>query len=318
MNGSKLRTNAWKALTAGIWWMAFWKLKIRLSLQKRALPKSANFHLVKPCNFRCKFCFATFTDVDVKLGLPIEEAERIIVHLAKAGVDKLTFVGGEPTLHPELHRLVRLAKSLKMTTCIVTNGYKLTDPYLDAFEGALDWVGLSIDSLNDETNVHSGRAFNGKRPMTRADYLEKIRLLRERGIRLKINTVVHALNFDENMAEFINESKPERWKIFQMLPVEGQNDRHANVFTVSTQQFSNFIARHRAEVSPEVSIVPEDNDAMRGSYAMIDPLGRFYDDTQGGHTYSQPILQVGIQKAFNQVQFSSLKFQKRGGEYLWK
>ncbi|MDW8335261.1 MAG: hypothetical protein RMM53_13695, partial [Bacteroidia bacterium] len=33
------------------------------------LPKAVNFHLVKPCNFRCKFCFATFSDVDVKMGL---------------------------------------------------------------------------------------------------------------------------------------------------------------------------------------------------------------------------------------------------------
>lgn len=27
-------------------------------------PVSVNFHLYKPCNYRCRFCFATFRDVD--------------------------------------------------------------------------------------------------------------------------------------------------------------------------------------------------------------------------------------------------------------
>lgn len=307
-----------RAFIAQIRAAALWALHASVHRRRQSLPKAVNFHLVKPCNFRCKFCFATFTDVDVKMGLSTEDAERVVVRLAEAGVDKLTFVGGEPTLHPHLHRLVRLAKSLGMTTCVVTNGYKLNAEYLDQFDGALDWVGLSIDSLNDETNVQSGRAFKGERPMTRGDYLEKVRLLRSRNIRIKINTVVHALNFDEDISDFMNEVKPERWKIFQMLPVEGQNDLHANDFMVSDENFAKYIGRHRAGVLPEISIVPEDNDAMRGSYAMIDPLGRFYDDTQGGHTYSEPILEAGVQNAFEQIQFSTFKFQKRGGEYSWK
>lgn len=56
---------------------------------------------------------------------------------------------------------------------------------------------------------------------------------------------------------------------------------------------------------------------MRGSYAMIDPLGRFFSNASGRHTYSEPILRVGVRAAFAQVSFSSAAFEARGGRYAW-
>ena len=41
--------------------------------------------------------------------------------------------------------------------------------------------------------------------------------------------------------------------------------------------------------------MPESNELMRGSYVMVDPAGRFFDNVEGGHTYSRPILEVGVE-----------------------
>lgn len=50
--------------------------------------------------------------------------------LAAAGVSRLTFVGGEPFLHPLLPRLIREAKAAGLITMVITNGSLLTPQLL--------------------------------------------------------------------------------------------------------------------------------------------------------------------------------------------
>ncbi|MCG5211957.1 hypothetical protein [Streptosporangium sp. KLBMP 9127] len=62
-------------------------------------------------------------------------------------------------------------------------------------------------------------------------------------------------------------------------------------------------------------IIPEDNEAMTGSYAMVDPAGRFFDALGHGYTYSDSILQVGVGEAISQITINRKKFLARGGLY---
>ena len=48
---------------------------------------------------------------------------------------------------------------------------------------------------------------------------------------------------------------------------------------------------------------------------MIDPIGRFFDDTTGAHRYSESIFSVGVQKAFQQIIWHDEKFVERKGFY---
>jgi radical S-adenosyl methionine domain-containing protein 2 len=66
-----------------------------------------------------------------------------------------------------------------------------------------------------------------------------------------------------------------------------------------------------------VTFVAESNAVMSGSYAMLDPAGRFFDNTTGAHRYSRPVLQVGVEDAFRDVAFDAGKFEARGGAYAW-
>jgi radical S-adenosyl methionine domain-containing protein 2 len=56
---------------------------------------------------------------------------------------------------------------------------------------------------------------------------------------------------------------------------------------------------------------------MKGSYSMVDPAGRFYDNTKGAHTYSKPILEIGARLAIQQMSYDFSKFVSRGGIYNW-
>ena len=100
-----------------------------------------------------------------------------------------------------------------------------------------------------------------------------------------------------------------------MMAVAGQNDEHIAELAVGRAAFDDFVARHASLAATGIRVVPEPVENIRGSYAMIDRLGRFFDSTTGGHTYSDPILEVGVTRAFSQVSFDRAAFEERGGSY---
>jgi radical S-adenosyl methionine domain-containing protein 2 len=280
---------------------------------------AVNFHLWQPCNMRCRFCFASFEDVKQTLlpkgHLPKEDAISVVKALCHAGFQKITFVGGEPTLCPWLADLIKETKAHGLTTMMVTNGSRLTPDYLQQLKPVLDWLCLSIDSLNAQVNEAAGRKQNNTQAFDEAIYRQLVTMIKEEGFRFKINTVVHRLNCGEDMSAFIHWAKPERWKLFRVLPVQGQNNGLQNDMLITAAAFKSYVTRH---TNNGCNPVAEENEDMQGSYAMVDPAGRFYDSAKGYHSYSEPILNVGIAKAYTQVIIKQDVFEKRGGLYKWR
>lgn len=289
-------------------------------MNKEQFIPSVNLHLWEPCNMRCKFCFATFKDVKQSIlpkgHLPKEQALQVVEQLARLGFEKITFAGGEPTLCPWLSDLIATAKQAGLTTMIVTNGSKLTDEFLRDNQKHLDWIAVSVDSLDLGTNTAIGRAIPGKTSLTPSYYYDLSDKIRQYGFGFKVNTVVNRMNYHEDMSEFIRYSKPKRWKIFQVLPITGQNDLYIDNFKIEEEQFQYFLSTH-SNLNDITKMVPENNKQMKGSYAMVDPAGRFYDNTKGTHNYSQPILDVGAKQAIQQVDYDFEKFISRDGLYDW-
>lgn len=281
---------------------------------------TVNYHLIQHCNMRCNFCYARFTDVLKDTGVPARgldeaKARATVAELCGLGFTKINFAGGETLLRKDLPALLRIAKAAGLRTSVVTNGKFITAEWVDSVSGLLDQVGISVDSAVAETRLLMGRAHMGKEAMSNQDYVERAELLRNVGISLKVNTVVTAQNFTEQMGSFIAALRPSRWKVFQAMQVDGQNDLEAAKILCTDAMYAWFSARHMGTTQGFGTTVFEGNDDMRGSYAMVDPYGRFYDSTAGGHTYSAPIWQVGAAKAYAQVTVDTAKFIRRGGEY---
>ena len=115
------------------------------------------------------------------------------------------------------------------------------------------------------------------------------------------------------MSAFIAEAVPLRWKLFQAMTVEGQNCHSCKDWVIDGETFGRYVQRHlRTGIKPVV----ESEAVMRGTYAMISPDGRFFDSTSGFHLYSEPILKVGIEKAWSQVSFSQEGFYDRTSSYV--
>ena len=278
---------------------------------------TVNYHLWKPCNMSCGFCFATFLDLPLQgvTYLPQDDSIRLITLTAEAGFLKINFAGGEPTLCRWLPDLIRHAKSLGLTTSVVTNGSRITETWLDDLAGCLDILAISVDSVDAESQRKIGRTVKGKSPMTEADYLSIAESAKARGIRLKVNTVVNRHNVDEDFRSFIRAIAPERWKIFQVLPVVGQNNLRFDEFAIGREEFDHYLDLNRSVERDGIRVVPENNEAMTGSYLMIDPQVCFFDNTKGKHTYSSPILSVGAETALAEIRVYPDRFIDRGGLY---
>lgn len=273
-------------------------------------PPAINYHINRTCNAACTFCFATFPTSEEEL--PLDEARRMLDMLHRAGAKKINFAGGEPTLHPNLGQLLAHSREIGFVTSVVTNGARLRR-LLDSHASCLDWAGLSVDSAEEavEVALGRGRGHHVRRAIELAD------AVRSHGIRLKLNTVVTALNRHEDLGPLVRRMRPDRWKVFQVLRIEGENDDTVGPLLIDAAEFEEFVRRHDYLATEGFRPIVEGNDAMRGSYAMIDPSGRFYGNAGGGYAYSRRIVDVGVDAAFAEVAFAAAKFVARGGSYAW-
>lgn len=289
------------------------KLKFLPAKQSNIVPLSVNFHFTRKCNYECKFCFHTEKTSHVTA---LDEAKRGLQLLARAGMQKINFSGGEPFLYPDyLGALVKFCKiDLRLeSVSIVSNGSKITKRWFEDYADYLDILAISVDSFDEATNIKIGRG--------RGRHLEKLSKISdwcaEYGIKFKLNTVVCVHNWQEDMNQAITCLAPFRWKVFQCLLVDSENAgdqavRQAKDLLITDEKFQDFVARHRSLQC----LVPESNLLMKSSYLILDEYMRFLNK---GDKYaeSESILTVGVERALREVDFEKDTFNKRGGVYDW-
>jgi radical S-adenosyl methionine domain-containing protein 2 len=197
----------------------------------------------------------------------------------------------------------------------VSNGSKIREEWMRQNCKWLDILAISCDSFNAETNKKIGRGDDGGNVVRLFRIAE---WCRKYGIKFKLNTVVNAHNWDEDMVENIEELAPFRWKAFQCLIVAGENDneerkRDARNFLVTDEQWQTFRNRHKHLPC----YVPEDNTSMASSYLNLDEYMCFLDKGEGMLARSESILKVGVKEAMKQIVWDKKSFIERGGIYDW-
>ena len=279
---------------------------------KSKKPISVNYHITRVCNYSCKFCFHTNTNSHVE---KLVDAKRGLKLLQEAGMQKINFAGGEPFLEPKLlGELCKYSKeTLNVAVSIVSNGSKINNNWMKKYGKYVDILAISCDSFNEETNIKIGRG-NGNHLQN----LENVsNICKEFNIRFKINSVINIWNWDEDMRENILQLNPMRWKVFQVLIIEGENNgeeeskRDARNLVITKEQFKSFCDKHK-EIK---SFVPEGNEEMRSSYLLLDEKMRFLDCSGNKKIPSKSILEVGVFKALEESGFDEDMFHKRGGVY---
>ena len=145
--------------------------------------------VVMPCNQDCTFCFVDRTSrslTDDEVFLAIEEA-------AAAGASRVSFSGGEPTLHRRLPEFVARASALGIGEReIQTNALRLEQPPLvdELVAAGLTQAVVSLHAVDPERYT---RITGAGRP---EQVLAGVANLLARGVRVELNVVHNADNLD--------------------------------------------------------------------------------------------------------------------------
>ena len=106
------------------------------------------------CNFRCVYCMPLegldwLPKAEI---LSYEEITAVVAQLAPLGLRRLRITGGEPTIRPDLERLVAMLKAVPGVEDIAlsTNGVRLPAMARTLVAAGLDRVNISIDSLRPD------------------------------------------------------------------------------------------------------------------------------------------------------------------------
>lgn len=282
-----------------------------------------NWHITEACNFSCRYCYAKWDKPEISRELIHDESrssqllKELRAYFSAGNLTnplrqtmqwrsiRLNLAGGEPLLYDrQVLRTINLAQELGFDVSIITNASRLNTGLVEELAPQLSVLGISLDSTDLVRNREIGRCDKQGQVLSVDSLAESIKIGRQLNpdLRLKLNTVVNALNFDEDMSKLIRNLEPEKWKVLRMLPTV------TDELNISDAQFGAFIERHGA-LSPCI----EDNVDMTKSYIMIDPQGRFFqnDTDQRGYRYSHPIVDVGAKEAFSQVSLSADRYLAR-------
>lgn len=283
-----------------------------------------NYHVTEACNYGCKYCYARWKKasdneihrdmkktIDLFSNLKVffnhENNENPLSRYLKWENIRLNFAGGEPFfIGKRFYELIEIAKDFGFKISIITNGSLINDEFISSCGPKLSMIGMSIDSGCHHVMTEIGRC-NRRFETLDFEYVSRnIKLLKSlnEAIKIKVNTVVNSLNWQENMGNIIDEISPDKWKILQVLPILDDE------LSISDEQFEFFVKMHEAY---KTVIVAENNTDMTDSYIMINPQGMFYQNTNsnGGYIYSSNILKTGIKKAFNEINFNPQRFASR-------
>ncbi|QSV44933.1 radical SAM protein [Geobacter benzoatilyticus] len=142
------------------------------------------------CNIRCVFCY--YRDNLDAPNRDMGDILRDVAYAVRRGVKEIDFSGGEPTVHPDLPRLIAEVKQQGINrVCIITNGWRLAErSYLKQLkEAGLDEILFSVHGHTGEihdTLTSTPGSFNR--------LLKALGNVTAEGLILRTNTVVNSLN----------------------------------------------------------------------------------------------------------------------------
>ncbi len=270
-----------------------------------------NWHIIQKCNYKCYYCFAKY-----------EKSERKEIHYSKKEIEvllnkvyktfnnnykdydiRLNIAGGEPTLSKNLGFIIETAYRIGFKVSIITNSSVLTTRFIRSNAKYLSMFAISIDSINKDNNLKIGRV-QRETSLEISQIFRNIELFRSlnKDIKIKINTVVNKHNYNEYLGDFISLIKPDKWKVFQALSINAKEIHCSNI------QYEIFLKKHE---KLKVSTYAENNDEMTDSYIMIDPHGRFYQNTNGTYIYSKSILDITKDEILECINIDMDKYNER-------
>ncbi len=247
------------------------------------------FHVLTQCNLRCRHCYINPQQQGEK-KLPLATIKAWLdAFSSSSATTNVIFLGGEPTLHPDLPGAIKYAREGGFGSITVdTNGYLFHDILSKVGPQEVDFFSFSLDGATRETNdrIRGDGSY---------DICQKgIQKAIDKGFAASLIYTVSTMNLHELelMPALIKKLGVERFFI-QVIGLRGKvaligrTEDSENTLQVSRSKWLNVIpavARKVAELGvtvsyPKVFLEPEDRFECAGLVAQnyfIFPNGRVY------------------------------------------
>ena len=177
------------------------------------------FHILTQCNLKCRHCYINPQQHGTqRLSLYTVRSWLATLSRRSPGAD-LIFLGGEPTLHPDLPEAIRSARKMGYRSITIdTNGYLFNDILDRVTPQEVDFISFSLDGASPATNdpIRGQGCFDA--------CTQGIRKAADKGFRTSLIYTVSGLNLDELKAVpmLLKELPIDRFFI-QVIGLRGQS-----------------------------------------------------------------------------------------------
>lgn len=242
------------------------------------------FHILTRCNLKCRHCYINKKQHG-KNTLPIETINTWLRAFASKNKEaNVIFLGGEPTLHPDLPEAVIKAKSLGYSSITIdTNGYLFHDILSKVSPDVIDYFSFSLDGATRKTND----MIRGKGSFDTC--IQGIKNAVQQGFDTSLIYTVSTINIHEldKIAPLLKDLKIERF-FLQVIGIRGKSaESRQDKLQVSREDWLNIIPQTAQQIArlgiivtyPKVFLNLEEPFECAGLVAdnyFIFPNGRVY------------------------------------------
>src|SRR6185369_289598 len=142
--------------------------------------------ITSKCNLQCIHCYANSgPELPMTLGMTRDKWRKVLRDASNLGCQRVQFIGGEPTIHPDLLELIADANGLGYQVIeVYTNGTIMNSRMLECFREFNATLAFSVYAANPE--IHDSIT---KRAGSFETTIESIRQSIEFGIPLRVTIV---------------------------------------------------------------------------------------------------------------------------------
>ncbi len=223
------------------------------------------------CNLRCQYCMPANGIDYIKQSelLSYEEIERIVSVLAKEGVRKIRFTGGEPFLRKDLSYLIKsISKIEGIEKLAITTNATICIKYVDDLipYGLTDW-NVSIDSLDKKRFETITRRDEYETVIDCINYLKA-----DPRIKLKLNTVVMKQHNIDDIIPLVELTQNHSLSVrfIEEMPFNGSGNEQAELVWDHKK-----ILWHITEYFNHVNKIPDPQNSTSFNYQIQDFKGSF-------------------------------------------
>jgi len=169
--------------------------RLHQKVSNQRIPISGSLELTYRCNIKCQHCYVTHCQAGYasQRELSLAEIRTIVDQVVDEGCLWFLLTGGEPLLRPDFLDIYQHAKRKGLLVSLFTNGTLLTPRLADTLQ---EWRPFSIEITLYGASQETYERVTGI-PGSHKHFMRGIDLIMERGLPLKLKTMLMTLNQHE-------------------------------------------------------------------------------------------------------------------------